>query len=220
MQMSILGSVFSITSDPRTLCLKNHPCCSSALSCLCCLMSWSLMLSVSVCPPPLCHPYLHISLTMVSMPGEHLNRNYHWRQLRCRLLVFTHWCLSDLLKSVDMNTLSHFPWENIYILLNGLNLLLSCCYCDLQNITRKWNNNNNKPQHLFELEPERWAVGAWGTNIRVQHETMHVAFTSHSRVPVCCLLHLSLWLFIHTPLENKVKSLNSLWITNFKQGSW
>lgn len=86
------------------------------------------------CPPSLCHPHLHTPVTMASMSGEHLNRNCHWSSWD---EVFTHSCPSDLLKSVDINFLFLFPWENIYIVLNGLSLLLSCCYCYLQIIIGK-----------------------------------------------------------------------------------
>lgn len=92
-------------------------------------------LCLSPCSISFSSTYAHPSVPLVSMPGEHLDRNYFWRQLGCRLSVFTHWCLNDFLKFVDMNFLTHFPWENIYMLLNGPSLLLSCFHCDLQNIT-------------------------------------------------------------------------------------
>lgn len=107
-QMGILGSVFSPNSDYLTLSLKNYHCFHSALSHLFCLAS--LMLSVSVSAPSFSPTYAHLPVSIVSVSSEHLNRNYCWRQVEYRLPVFTCWCLSDLLKSMDMNFLAHFPW--------------------------------------------------------------------------------------------------------------
>lgn len=84
-----------------------------------------------------------------------------------------------------MNFLSHFPWENIYIPLNGTELAshaATVIYKTLLGNKIIAIATNLRICLNWSLRDELGEPG--DTDIRVEHESLRVAFTSHSRFVV------------------------------------